>query len=86
MQLDCLLQVMQNTPLLESISKTVGKVVETHGSIRMPGGAKRQCSSMELNALIQVTQDSLLLESVSKANSKVIQRQGSITMSRGIEH
>jgi hypothetical protein len=72
-QLDCLVQIRQNVPLLESVSKTVGKVVETHGSIRMPGGAKRQCDSMELNALIQVTQDALPLESVSKANRKVIQ-------------
>ena len=52
MVLNDLIQVRLDTPLLESVIKADGKVVERHGSTRMARGTELQCSSMELNGLI----------------------------------
>jgi hypothetical protein len=74
MELNGLIQVSLDTPLLESDLKADGKVVEKQGSTIMRGGTVQQCSSMVLNSLIKVTRGPPLLKSVAKADGKIVQR------------
>jgi len=52
MEVNGLIKVRHNTLLLESVTETVGKVIERHGLIRMTKGTECKRSSMELNGLI----------------------------------
>ena len=72
------IQVRQDTPLLESVYETDGKIVERLASIRTTSGMERKCSSIEVNGFIQVRQDTPLVESLSKTQGKAVERQGSI--------
>jgi hypothetical protein len=74
MELNGLIQVSLDTPLLESDLEADGKVVEKQGSTRVRGETVQQCSSMVLNSLIKVTRGPPLLKSVAKADVKIVQR------------
>jgi len=54
MEINGLIQVRHGTPLHESVSETVGKVVEREKLIWMTRGTGSKCGMMKVNGLIQV--------------------------------
>jgi hypothetical protein len=85
MELNSLIKVRRDAPLLESVSEADSNIVERFGSISMTRMTKRQCSLIKLNSLIKVRRDTLLVESVSEAISKIVESHGSISMTRRAE-
>jgi len=84
-EVNCLIQVRQNTSLLKTDPETVREVVKGHRSIRMTRRMECKCSSMKLNCLIYLRHDTTD-KSVPETRGKVTERLGWIRMTRWMEH
>jgi hypothetical protein len=86
MKLSGFIEVRQDTPLLESVSKAKGQVVERHGLTKIASrtiGTKHNFSSIKLDGLVEVRQYATLLEFAPEAISEFAERRGSARMARG---